>query len=172
MDPPKTTTVAVTSDRGLCGGLNSNITKYTRTLMKLYTGENWVLSCLPVDIMGMWHLEDAPTPAVPHPLLCMTRPWHARLLTCNARLHAHWPCNRVLYQLAVGWHKLDRQSHSLRWSHTRLPSAAHMLCIAATTMWCVRLPATICRMQWPACCLPLVARHVSSAPVVLPAIKQ
>ncbi|GFR50093.1 hypothetical protein Agub_g12238 [Astrephomene gubernaculifera] len=28
-------TVAVTSDRGLCGGLNSNITKYTKTLLKL-----------------------------------------------------------------------------------------------------------------------------------------
>ncbi|EFJ43426.1 F1F0 ATP synthase, subunit G, mitochondrial [Volvox carteri f. nagariensis] len=28
-------TVAVTSDRGLCGGLNSNITKYTRALLKL-----------------------------------------------------------------------------------------------------------------------------------------
>ncbi len=27
--------VAVTSDRGLCGGLNSNITKYTRALLKL-----------------------------------------------------------------------------------------------------------------------------------------
>ena len=31
-------TVAVTSDRGLCGGLNSNITKYTKTLMALYKG--------------------------------------------------------------------------------------------------------------------------------------
>jgi hypothetical protein len=39
VDPPKTVTVAVTSDKGLCGGLNSNITKYTRTLLKLYQGE-------------------------------------------------------------------------------------------------------------------------------------
>lgn len=32
---PKTVTVAVTSDRGLCGGLNSSITKYTRALLRL-----------------------------------------------------------------------------------------------------------------------------------------
>jgi len=32
---PKTATVAVTSDKGLCGGLNSNITKYTRMLLRL-----------------------------------------------------------------------------------------------------------------------------------------
>eukprot|EP00877_Chromochloris_zofingiensis_P004030 jgi/Chrzof1/13628/Cz08g05010.t1_ATPC2[v5.2] len=38
INPPKDTTVAVTSDRGLCGGLNSNITKYTRALLKLYKG--------------------------------------------------------------------------------------------------------------------------------------
>jgi hypothetical protein len=28
--------VAVTSDRGLCGGLNSNITKYTKALLAIY----------------------------------------------------------------------------------------------------------------------------------------
>lgn len=33
------TTVAVTSDRGLCGGLNSSITKYTRQLLSMYKGE-------------------------------------------------------------------------------------------------------------------------------------
>jgi len=38
VDPPRALTVAVTSDRGLCGGLNSNITKYTKTLLKMYTG--------------------------------------------------------------------------------------------------------------------------------------
>ncbi len=32
---PKSVTVAITSDRGLCGGLNSNITKYTRALLRL-----------------------------------------------------------------------------------------------------------------------------------------
>jgi F-type H+-transporting ATPase subunit gamma len=37
-DPTRTVTVAVTSDRGLCGGLNSSITKYTRALLKMYTG--------------------------------------------------------------------------------------------------------------------------------------
>lgn len=37
-DPTRTVTVAVTSDRGLCGGLNSSITKYTRSLLKMYTG--------------------------------------------------------------------------------------------------------------------------------------
>jgi F-type H+-transporting ATPase subunit gamma len=31
----KTVTVAITSDRGLCGGLNSNITKYTRALLRM-----------------------------------------------------------------------------------------------------------------------------------------
>lgn len=31
----KNVTVAVTSDRGLCGGLNSNIAKYTRTILKM-----------------------------------------------------------------------------------------------------------------------------------------
>jgi F0F1-type ATP synthase gamma subunit len=38
IDPPKTITVAVTSDKGLCGGLNSNITKYTKALMQMYKG--------------------------------------------------------------------------------------------------------------------------------------
>jgi F-type H+-transporting ATPase subunit gamma len=37
-DPTRTVTVAVTSDRGLCGGLNSSITKYTRSLLKMYSG--------------------------------------------------------------------------------------------------------------------------------------
>ena len=31
----KDLTLAVTSDRGLCGGLNSNITKYTKALMRI-----------------------------------------------------------------------------------------------------------------------------------------
>lgn len=31
----KDLTLAITSDKGLCGGLNSNITKYTRTILKL-----------------------------------------------------------------------------------------------------------------------------------------
>jgi F-type H+-transporting ATPase subunit gamma len=31
----KSVTVAVTSDRGLCGGLNSNISKYTRSLLRI-----------------------------------------------------------------------------------------------------------------------------------------
>jgi hypothetical protein len=44
-DPPRTVTVAVTSDRGLCGGLNSNITKYTKALLKIYKGGACVL-CL------------------------------------------------------------------------------------------------------------------------------
>ena len=30
--PPKQVAVAVTSDKGLCGGLNSNITKYYKVL--------------------------------------------------------------------------------------------------------------------------------------------
>jgi len=38
VDPPRATTIAVTSDRGLCGGLNSNITKYTKTLLQMYKG--------------------------------------------------------------------------------------------------------------------------------------
>ena len=38
VDPAKTVTVAVTSDRGLCGGLNSNITKYTKSLLNMYKG--------------------------------------------------------------------------------------------------------------------------------------
>lgn len=37
-------TVAVTSDRGLCGGLNSNITKYTKALLRLDSaGAGWEL---------------------------------------------------------------------------------------------------------------------------------
>lgn len=32
---PKVANVAVTSDKGLCGGLNTNIAKYTRMLIKL-----------------------------------------------------------------------------------------------------------------------------------------
>jgi len=32
---PKSVTVAITSDRGLCGGLNSNISKYTRALLRM-----------------------------------------------------------------------------------------------------------------------------------------
>lgn len=46
---PKTATVAVTSDKGLCGGLNSNIAKYTRMLLKLNadsTGEREKGLCL------------------------------------------------------------------------------------------------------------------------------
>ncbi|MEW5309380.1 MAG: hypothetical protein WDW38_001274 [Sanguina aurantia] len=35
LDSMKPLTVAVTSDRGLCGGLNSNITKYTKALLKV-----------------------------------------------------------------------------------------------------------------------------------------
>ena len=38
VDPPRAVTVAVTSDRGLCGGLNSNITKYTKALLAMYKG--------------------------------------------------------------------------------------------------------------------------------------
>jgi F-type H+-transporting ATPase subunit gamma len=38
IDPPKSVTVAVTSDKGLCGGLNSNITKYTKALLQMYKG--------------------------------------------------------------------------------------------------------------------------------------
>lgn len=38
IDPPKTVTVAVTSDKGLCGGLNSNITRYTKALLAMYKG--------------------------------------------------------------------------------------------------------------------------------------
>jgi len=37
-DPSRTVTVAVTSDRGLCGGLNSSITKYARALLRMYSG--------------------------------------------------------------------------------------------------------------------------------------
>jgi len=41
---PKMTSVAITSDRGLCGGLNSSIAKYTRALLKMNetAGENVV----------------------------------------------------------------------------------------------------------------------------------
>ncbi|PNH00715.1 ATP synthase subunit gamma, mitochondrial [Tetrabaena socialis] len=35
VSPGSGVTVAVTSDRGLCGGLNSNMTKYTKALLKL-----------------------------------------------------------------------------------------------------------------------------------------
>lgn len=38
IDPPKAVNVAVTSDRGLCGGLNSNITKQMRQLLAMYKG--------------------------------------------------------------------------------------------------------------------------------------
>jgi hypothetical protein len=45
----KDLTLAVTSDRGLCGGLNSNITKYTKTLMKITAseagGDSEMLTC-------------------------------------------------------------------------------------------------------------------------------
>lgn len=40
IDPPKAVNVAVTSDRGLCGGLNSNITKQMRQLLAMYKGES------------------------------------------------------------------------------------------------------------------------------------
>eukprot|EP00775_Hariotina_reticulata_P011495 gene11495-11638_t len=40
IDPPKSVTVAVTSDKGLCGGLNSNITKYTKALLQMYKGSS------------------------------------------------------------------------------------------------------------------------------------
>lgn len=43
IDPPKSITVAVTSDRGLCGGLNSNITKYTKALFNIYKAEGRTL---------------------------------------------------------------------------------------------------------------------------------
>ncbi|GBF94220.1 ATP synthase subunit mitochondrial [Raphidocelis subcapitata] len=33
--PPKQVAIAVTSDKGLCGGLNSNITKFTKVLMAI-----------------------------------------------------------------------------------------------------------------------------------------
>lgn len=33
--PPKQVAVAVTSDKGLCGGLNSTITKYSKVLMAM-----------------------------------------------------------------------------------------------------------------------------------------
>jgi hypothetical protein len=36
VDATRDLTVAVTSDRGLCGGLNSNITKYTKALLAIY----------------------------------------------------------------------------------------------------------------------------------------
>lgn len=36
----KDLTLAITSDKGLCGGLNSSITKYTKTLLKMNAGEN------------------------------------------------------------------------------------------------------------------------------------
>lgn len=35
--PPKQVAVAVTSDKGLCGGLNSNITKFTKVLLAMTT---------------------------------------------------------------------------------------------------------------------------------------
>lgn len=38
--PPKQIAVAVTSDKGLCGGLNSNITKYTKVLMGMTPAES------------------------------------------------------------------------------------------------------------------------------------
>jgi F-type H+-transporting ATPase subunit gamma len=39
IEPPKAINLAVTSDRGLCGGLNSNITKQMRQLLAMYKGE-------------------------------------------------------------------------------------------------------------------------------------
>lgn len=36
----KDVTVAVSSDRGLCGGLNSNIAKYTRAMLGIYAGKD------------------------------------------------------------------------------------------------------------------------------------
>jgi F0F1-type ATP synthase gamma subunit len=36
VDTDRNLTVAVTSDRGLCGGLNSNITKHTKALLAIY----------------------------------------------------------------------------------------------------------------------------------------
>lgn len=39
----KSLTIAISSDKGLCGGLNSNISKYTRTLLRMNesTSECW-----------------------------------------------------------------------------------------------------------------------------------
>lgn len=39
IEPTNAVAVSVTSDRGLCGGLNSNIAKYTRTLLALKPGD-------------------------------------------------------------------------------------------------------------------------------------
>ncbi|KAI8469133.1 MAG: F1F0 ATP synthase gamma subunit [Monoraphidium minutum] len=38
--PPKQVAVAVTSDKGLCGGLNSNITKFTKVLLAMQPTES------------------------------------------------------------------------------------------------------------------------------------
>jgi hypothetical protein len=40
--------VAVTSDRGLCGGLNSNIAKYTRAMLSLYQSGAQLARWLPL----------------------------------------------------------------------------------------------------------------------------
>eukprot|EP00879_Flechtneria_rotunda_P000681 GHRR01000798.1.p1 GENE.GHRR01000798.1~~GHRR01000798.1.p1 ORF type:complete len:329 (+),score=98.96 GHRR01000798.1:106-1092(+) len=40
IDTSKTEIVAITSDKGLCGGLNSNITKYTKALLSMYKGDS------------------------------------------------------------------------------------------------------------------------------------
>lgn len=53
---PKTVTVAVTSDKGLCGGLNSNIAKYTRMMLKM-NGET-AGGCLCLrhqQSVSLWH---------------------------------------------------------------------------------------------------------------------
>lgn len=52
VDPPRAVTVAVTSDRGLCGGLNSNITKYTKALMHMYKGGEQIAGAFPR--FGIW----------------------------------------------------------------------------------------------------------------------
>lgn len=41
VETAKDVTVAVSSDRGLCGGLNSNIAKYTRALLGIYAGSKY-----------------------------------------------------------------------------------------------------------------------------------
>jgi len=57
VDPAKTVTVAVTSDRGLCGGLNSNITKYTKSLLNMYKGEGHTQQIVTIGDKGRSQLQ-------------------------------------------------------------------------------------------------------------------
>lgn len=51
----KDVTLAITSDKGLCGGLNTSITKVTRTLLKMNASGELQQAAACAAVMHAWH---------------------------------------------------------------------------------------------------------------------